>query len=72
MYRSSSAVRSAQVSPAVSVYDELLEKKILLQVAAMVRQEEYRQTVEALVSCGPHVDAPSDDDLKSRSVRVRF
>ncbi len=72
MYRSASAVRTAQPSESIGVLDETMARKVLLYVAKTKHEEEYRQAVAALVACGPQVDVPTDADLKSKGVRIRF
>jgi hypothetical protein len=72
MYSNARAVRTAQPSESTAVLDETVARKVLRCVARTNREEEYRQALEALVSCGPQVDVPTDEDLKSRGVRIRF
>jgi len=72
MYRSSSAGSTAYVSETTAVLDRSLDRKMMALVAAMIREEEYRQAARALMECGPKVDVPTDVDLRTRGIRVRF
>jgi hypothetical protein len=71
-YRSSRAVDTAQPSTSTVVHDERVERMILRRVAFDSREAAYRDAIKALVDCGPSSDAPTDADLKSRGVRIRF
>jgi hypothetical protein len=72
MYSNARAVKTAQPSEPTVVLDDAVARKVLRCVAKTQHEEEYRQAVEALVASGPHVDVPTDEDLKSRGVRIRF
>ena len=72
MYSSARAVKTAHPSEPTAVLDEAVARKVLRCVAETQYEEEYRQAAEALVASGPQVDVPTDDDLKSRGVRIRF
>jgi len=71
-YRSSRAVDTAQPSTSTVIHDERIERRILCYVARDSREAAYRDAVKALVDCGPTSDAPTEADLKSRGIRVRF
>ena len=72
MYSNARAVRTAQPSEATAVLDDAVARKVMRCVARTNQEEEYRQAVAALIACEPQVDVPTDDDLKSRGVRIRF
>lgn len=71
-YRSSRAISTAQPSTSTVVHDERIERKIMCHVAFDSREAEYRDAVKSLVDCGPKPEQPTDADLKTRSVRIRF
>lgn len=71
-YRSSRAVDTAKPSTSTVVHDERVERKIMCHVALDSREADYRDAVKALIDCGPKAELPTNADLKSRSVRIRF
>lgn len=72
MYSSARAVKTAHPSEPTAVLDEAVARKVMRCVAMTAQEAEYRQAIEALVASGPQIDVPTDDDLKSRGVRIRF